>query len=174
MDISNNEFKEFASRTQRPIAGQSLTNDPNTPWAWEKPPRFTKKEEATDYFFNYFMEDGRYEAVMDVLEDGVSVMEVVQLVLTDSFEKGEINPDMIMLLAEPVAYILLGLAERAGIKAQINDDDDMEDMDEEDRENIIASKLKTIDDPKGDDEGEIDKKLEELPSLMAMTKEVQE
>ena len=120
------------------------------------------------------MEDGRYEAVMDVLEDGVSVMEVVQLVLTDSFQKGEINPDMIMLLAEPVAYILLGLAERAGIKAQINDDDDMEDMDEEDRENIIASKLKTIDDPKGDDEGEIDKKLEKLPSLMAMTKEVQE
>ena len=173
MDISNEELKTFASRTQRPIAGQSLTGNPDTPWAWEKAPKFTKKEEATDYFFNYFMEEERYAATMDVLEDGVSVMEVVQLVLTHSFQQGEINADMLLLLAEPVAYILLGLSERAGIKAQINDDDDLEDLAEEDKENIIMSKLKTIENPKGDEEGAIDKKLEELPSLLAMGNEVQ-
>ena len=161
MDISNEEFKSFASKTQRPIAGQSLTGNPDTPWAWEKAPKFTKKEEATDYFFNYFMEEERYAATMDVLEDGVS------------FQQGEINADMLMLLAEPVAYILLGLSERAGIKAQINDDDDLEDLAEEDKENIIMSKLKTIENPKGDEEGAIDKKLEELPSLLAMGNEVQ-
>ena len=110
---------------------------------------------------------------MDILEDGVSVMEIVELVLTNSFQKGDINPDMLMLLAEPVAYILIGLAERAGIKALINDDDDVEDMDEEDKENFIKSKFKTIEKPKGDEEGAIDKKLEELPSLLAMDNEVQ-
>ena len=119
------------------------------------------------------MEEERYAATMDVLEDGVSVMEVVQLVLTHSFQQGEINADMLLLLAEPVAYILLGLSERAGIKAQINDDDDLEDLAEEDKENIIMSKLKTIENPKGDEEGAIDKKLEELPSLLAMGNEVQ-
>tara|TARA_B110000211_G_scaffold86611_1_gene101619 strand:+ start:1222 stop:1746 length:525 start_codon:yes stop_codon:yes gene_type:complete len=173
MDISNEELKTFASRTQRPIAGQSLTGNPDTPWAWEKAPKFTKREEAINHFFDYFTEEERYEATMDILEDGVSVMEIVELVLTNSFQKGDINPDMLMLLAEPVAYILIGLAERAGIKALINDDDDVEDMDEEDKENFIKSKFKTIEKPKGDEEGAIDKKLEELPSLLAMDNEVQ-
>ncbi len=44
---------------------------------------------------------------------------------------------------------------------------------EEDKENIIMSKLKTIENPKADEEGAIDKKLEELPSLLAMGNEVQ-
>ena len=87
MDISNEELKTFASRTQRPIAGQSLTGNPDTPWAWEKAPKFTKREEAINHFFDYFTEEERYEATMDILEDGVSVMEIVELVLTNSFQK---------------------------------------------------------------------------------------
>ena len=43
----------------------------------------------------------------------------------------------------------------------------MEDMDEETEEDLITQKFKTIKEPSADEEGLIDKRIEELPSLMA-------
>ena len=42
----------------------------------------------------------------------------------------EINPDLMLIIAEPLAYLLLGLAERQGIQAVIVDDPDDPDEDE--------------------------------------------
>ena len=41
----------------RNIRGQSLTNSPSEPYAWEKPPRFTNKDEAMEYFIGEVLED---------------------------------------------------------------------------------------------------------------------
>ena len=44
VDITDEEFRQFAMNTKRPIPGQSLTTNPDTPWAWEPPPFLTNKD----------------------------------------------------------------------------------------------------------------------------------
>ena len=50
-------------------------------------------------------------------------MDIVKIFLVESFEDGIINPDMGLLLAEPLAYMIMALAERADIDFVIDDDD---------------------------------------------------
>lgn len=174
MDLSQKELDEFTSRTARPIAGQSLTDNPATPYPWEKPPEFTSKDDAIEHYLGIFTIPETYEAIMDSLEEGIPVMDLVQMYLMDGFKKGEINADLMMLLAEPLAYLLLGLSERAGIKARITDEDEAIDEEEDEEDEIIEplpstfrNKLNTIKNPQDDEESSLDEKLDALPSLMS-------
>jgi len=169
MEITDQEFREFGMRTSRPVPGQSLTHNPETPQPYEGPPEFTDKQEALEHFLEMFMEEKRYNAILDSLKEGTPVMDLVQIFLTKSFQEGEINPDLMMLLAEPLAYILLALAERAGIQAIIVDDPD--DPDEETTNDILRSQLQTITNPQDDEETPMKEKIEDLPSLMAREKQ---
>ena len=113
-----------------------------------------------------------------MLENDIPVMDVVQMLLMNSFQKGQINPDMMLLLAEPVAYILLGLAEREGIVATIVADDedpevakDMEIIkgyheDEDIESNVFKDKLQTITSPKDDEDSPMKERIENAPSLL--------
>ena len=159
--MDTESVREFATRTNRPIPGQSLTNDPEVPAPHERPPQFTTKEDAMNYFFTFVTEEKRFKAIMESLEGGAAVMDLVQLILVQSFQNGEINPDMMLMLAEPLAYILIGLAEREGIKAVIVDDE------EEKEKNTFRAKLQTIKNPKDDEEVPMVEKIQEVPSLMS-------
>ena len=185
MEISENELREFATKTDRPIAGQSLTNNPSTPLPFEKPPKFTSKQEAVEYFFDYVTAEDRYFEIIDVLDEGVTVMELVELILVSSFRKGEINPDLMMLIAEPLAYILISLAEKENILVTIVEDDDdpevgdiQETLDgyynssfEEEDSSILKDKLQTIKNPQDDKENPMQEKIDNLPSLMSRGEE---
>ena len=96
---------------------------------------------------------------MDLLSDGVPVMDIVQILLTKSFEDGEINPDLMLLLAEPLAYVLLGLSEKEGIKAVIINDE------EEEEKNTYRAQLQTIKNPSDDKEIPMGEKIQATPSL---------
>ena len=171
MEITDDEVREFSMRTNRPIPGQSLTNDPDTPAPYEGPPEFTTQEEAVNHFFKLFTKEENLESLMDALDSDVSVMTIVEMVLTKSFQDGEINPDLMLLLAEPLAYILIGLSERHGIKAIIVDDPDAGDplleSKEEEMTNILRSKFQTIKNPQDNKEIPMEDKIKNLPSLMA-------
>ena len=185
MEISENELREAATKTERPIAGESLTNDPSTPLPFEKPPKFTSKEEAVEYFFDYVTAEDRYFEIIDVLDEGVTVMELVELILVSSFRNGEINPDLMMLIAEPLAYILISLAEKENILVTIVEDDDdpevgdiQETLDgyynssfEEEDSSILKDKLQTIKNPQDDKENPMQEKIDNLPSLMSRGEE---
>jgi hypothetical protein len=163
MAITDEEFREFGKRTARPTPGQSLTNNPEAMAPYEKPPRFTNKKEALQHFFSLVTSEKKFMDIMDSLEEGVPVMDIVELILINSFQKGEINPDLMLLLAEPLAYILLGLAERQGIRAKITDDPDDPNIDEE---NLFRSKIQTITKPQDDEEVPMQEQIENVPSLM--------
>ena len=177
VDITENELREFALKTNRPIQGQSLTNSPEAPQPYERPAEFTTKEEAMNYFFDHITEEERFVSIMEVLSEGVAVMDIVQLLITKAFEDGKINPDMVMMLAEPLAYLLMGLAEREGIRVIIVDDP--EDPDNEENklkmlypdmpvpsENMLRDKLQTIANPQDDEELNLQERVNEAPSLM--------
>lgn len=178
VDITEDELRGFAAKTNRPIMGQSLTNSPEAPQPYERPPEFTTKEEAMDYFFGHITEEKRFTSIMEALSEGMAVMDMVQLLVTKAFEDGKINPDMVMMLAEPLAYLLIGLAEREGIRVIIVDDPEDPDNDQYIQDtlnmdsglnmgNPLRDKLQTIRNPQDDEELNLGKRLDEMPSLMA-------
>ena len=87
MELTTEDLDNYAVNNTRKMAGQSLTEDPSSPAPYLKPPRFTTKEEAVNYFFDYITDEERFTEIMDILEEGVPVMDVVQLILMNSFEK---------------------------------------------------------------------------------------
>ena len=175
VDLTNNELREFGMRTARPIPGQSLTENPETPWPWETPPEFTTKDDALVHFLELFQQPERYQAIIESLEEGLPVIDLVELFLTESFEEGEINPDLMLMLAEPLAFMIMALGERAGVE-NIIISEDPDDPDDEDDEDMVDNQFRnfkdiigTIETPKDDEDFQIEEKLDEieLPSLMA-------
>ena len=122
-----NAFMERASKLERPIPGESLSNDPENPAPYEKPPQYTELAEALEYYFATFTEEGTYEKVLSTIEGGMPIMELVQIFLYKGFQEGLFNPDLMMLLAEPLAYMLAALCEKEDIDFVITSDVDDED-----------------------------------------------
>lgn len=115
----------------RPIPGQSLTTDPSNPAPYEKPPKFTSVHEASRSIFEYFIEPETYTNTMELLADDVPLMDIVQTFVFTGFKEGQWNPDLMLMLVEPIAYIILALAERAGIDPVIyagEDEDEAADL----------------------------------------------
>ena len=62
---------------QRPIAGQSLTNDPNSPQAFEKAPEYTDMPEALEYLLDEITDnENRYASIMNAVESGMPIMDI--------------------------------------------------------------------------------------------------
>jgi hypothetical protein len=112
------------AKMDRPIPGQSLTNDPENPAPYEQPPKFTNVHEATQYMWDKITDDEVYESLMTGFSKGVPVMPVVQVLLFDEFQQGTFNPDLMLMLVEPTAYMLIALAERLDIDVEIDTEED--------------------------------------------------
>ena len=153
--------RQKALEIRRPIPGQSLTNDPEQPWPWEGQPRFSDMNDALEYFFDKFTDEELFEDLMDLLEDGVPVMSLVEIFLQQGFQEGLFNPDLMLLLAEPLAYMLIALAERQMIDVVIMDEEG------EPRTDQLGSALQTIEEPHRGEElpEEIDNQIQS--SLLA-------
>lgn len=127
----NQEYLKAITTGGRPIPGQSLTSDPNNPAPYEKPSEFTTINEASEYLFAKFIDEDVYPELMGVLDQGVPIMDVVQTTLFTGFTEGKWNPDLLMLMVEPTAYMLLGLAESADIDPVIYRDQQEDEFDED-------------------------------------------
>lgn len=126
----NEEYNQMVLTGGRPIPGQSLTSDPSDPAPYEKPPEFTSVHEASEEIFSGLIEEQTYKEVMGLLADDVPVMDIVQTLLFAGFKEGKWNPDLMLMLVEPVAYMLLALAERAGIDSKIYQGEEEDEAEE--------------------------------------------
>ena len=125
------EGLEFLANNGRPIPGESLTNSPDNPYPWEQAPQFTELQPATDVLFLELTEPEAYHSTMDLIKSGVSVGDVAQVILTDGFQKGMWNPDLMMLLIEPTMYMIIAFAEKAGIQDYITYQGEDEEPDDD-------------------------------------------
>lgn len=116
---------------QGPVPGQSLTNSPDSQQPWEQPPKMTSIKEATERMFLEILKEENLEAIVHLLDDGMSVAKVTEMLLFIGFTKGEFNADLMLLLAEPTMYMILAVAEGVGIDPVINDDDAADEIFEE-------------------------------------------
>lgn len=129
------------SSMKRPIPGQSLTNSPESPSAFEKPPKFNTVKKASEEIFSKLIDEEVYVPIMKLIDGGeATIMEVTQNLLYAGFRAGQWNPDMMLLLVEPTAYMLMALAERADIEYEIDNDVDVEG----EQEAAIPEKLKNF------------------------------
>jgi hypothetical protein len=166
-------IKQVASM-KRPIPGMSLTNDPESPAPFEGPPEFTKKKEALEAIFEGLIEEDVYMQLIESLASGVPVTSVAQVLLYQGFREGKWNPDLFLLLIEPTIYMVMALAERAGVDYEIDyDTDNEEERKVTEMKNRFDSISKKVSKGKvGMLPKELEKQIEELPieSLLAKPK----
>ena len=169
---------EFLANNGRPIPGSSLTNSPENPYPWEQPAKYTELQPAIDALFLELSEPEAFHSIMDLVRNDVPVGDIAQVVLTDGFQKGLWNPDLMLLLMEPTMYMIIAFAEKAGIQDYVTYEGEQDDPEDEDEElsqinqvtkiaqDKIVSKVKSGVFPK-----EIEERLEqftapEQPSLL--------
>lgn len=110
---------------ERPIPGESLTNDPENPRPFEQAPKFTDVNKAQEEIFAKLIEEENYVPIMKLVDNGeATIMEVTQNLLYAGFREGQWNPDLMLMLAEPTAYMVMALAERAGMDYEIDNEPD--------------------------------------------------
>ena len=116
----------YKSAFQQAIPGESLTNDPESPWPWEKPPQYTSMHKACEFLFEKLTEEENYVNLLEVAGNGMPLMNIARVMLTDGFQNGLWNPDLLMTLVEPLVYMMAALLERADIDFVIEYDSDDE------------------------------------------------
>lgn len=130
------EFNDIQANMGRSIPGQSMTNDPENPAPYEQPPKFTTVNEASKYLWDFVTEEKNYAAIMTGLNQGEPVMNFVRVILFNEFVQGTFNPDLMLIMAEPLAFMIIALGERLDIDMQITEDDD-----EDENEELFGSAL---------------------------------
>ena len=168
----------------RSIPGQGLTNDPDSPFPWEQAPEYTDLEEGLQYIFGLLIDPENYVPIMDVIDDGTPLMDITQGILFKGFTEGKWNPDLLMLLAEPMTYILLALAERANIddiKIYRGEEEDEDDEAKLFNIEVYKEKLYKLKEfstskeiPAGVIPKDIEEKIEELPVSSLLSKPEEE
>jgi hypothetical protein len=114
---------------ERSTPGQSLTNPIEQRYPWEQPPQMTSVKEAREKIFLNLLEPNKLRSVIELMSTKIPVNTIAQVVLREGFNKGKFNPDMMLNLLEPTMYMLMAIAEKAGIEPVIDADDD-DDTDE--------------------------------------------
>tara|TARA_R100000656_G_scaffold89437_1_gene65244 strand:+ start:136 stop:693 length:558 start_codon:yes stop_codon:yes gene_type:complete len=168
--MKDKELIAHHSRMDRPVPGEGMLTDPANPMPWESPPRFSSVIQASEYIFGQFVDEDLNPVILDAMEDGIPIMDITRFILFKGFTDGLWNPDLLLLLVEPTAYILLALAERALIDPLIYHEEDQDDISEEMQtftDNEALADLKNYSPEAGIPEGalseSITKKIEKLP-----------
>ena len=123
------------------IPGQSLVNDPSQPYPWEQPPEFANPKDALDFMVGLIFQPEAMKEIVGALANGAAVADIAMVMLYAKFTEGKFNPDVLMLLAEPVMYVIMAIGEEANIKYNIEDSNDLDELDEEDHEEESKTKI---------------------------------
>ena len=181
MEEYNQEAVEAFTKAGRPIPGQSLTANPDEPRPFEGQPDFTNFKEALDYTTAELLEEEAYMSIVGAIGDGVPIIDLAMQIGYVGFREGKWNPDLMMMLMEPLMYLLMALAEKAGVTYRVDDEDEDEEEDtlfEEKAKNIADTVKEKVDKgqiPSGALPSDIVAKIEalEMPqeSLLAQPEE---
>ena len=123
-EVKNQEILDYLGQMNGPTPGQSLTNSPDEPYPWERPPVHTNLNEALYGLFDMLTEEEMYIDVVSAIGQGMPIVNLAEVILTDGFQKGAWNPDLMVQLIEPTMYMLMSMAEKAGVKYRIDEEDD--------------------------------------------------
>ena len=162
------DYDAERAKMGRAIPGQSLTNDPENPAPYEQAPEMTNVHEASIYLWDFITEEETYAALMTAIDDEVPVMHIVQTILFNEFQQGKWNPDLMLMLAEPLAYMLIALAERLDLDIKIDDDEEEGDVFGVDMEEKKLEELRNSQIPQGFITEQMANEMERLPTMSSL------
>ena len=114
--INTTEFeKQNVNAFNAPTPGESLTSSPEMPHAWERPPEYTSEDEAMEAIYLQLTSDDSLMPVIEMIDEGIPLDEIAQVVLYRGYTQGKFNPDLMLMLAEPTIYLLIAIADYADI-----------------------------------------------------------
>tara|TARA_R100001198_G_scaffold96856_1_gene89050 strand:+ start:721 stop:1314 length:594 start_codon:yes stop_codon:yes gene_type:complete len=123
-------FMQESMERGRPVPGQSLTNDPDQKYNWEKPTEYSNSREANLAIFELLTVPETTSNILESLIGGVSVIDISSIILYQGFLEGKWNPDLMTLLMEPTMYMIIALAQKADIEFKIDSIDEKEETGE--------------------------------------------
>ena len=153
-----------------PIPGQSLTSNPDEPRPFEGPPEFTNFREALNSITAELLKEEAYVPLIEAIGDGMPIADITLQILYSGFRDGKWNPDLLMLLVEPLMFVIMALAEKTGIEYRMTGD---EEDDEDEEASIVEGRTKNMADlvkqkmsqttsiPKGAIPAEIEQQIED-------------
>lgn len=168
VDLSNVEQEglDILGSMDRPTPGQSLTSNPNEPKTWEQAPEYTNMRDALDFIVSSLLEEETYLSVVGAIGEGIPIADIVQQILYIGFNEGKWNPDMLLLLVEPLMYILMALSEKSGIKYKLYRGEEEDDKDLDEKLKSKSDKLSVLSDAIEDKASKV------TPSDLSLPKEI--
>ncbi len=145
-ELSQEKLDLIGGAFNKPIAGQSLTKDPDQPYAWEGAPEYTTVPEASMAIFVEMTKEETFMPLLEALKQGFPVVDMANLILYRGFQTGKFSPDLMLLLMEPVMYMILALAEKAGLGDVVGYDgeEDDEEGEPEDKVKVLRQMKQSL------------------------------
>jgi|TARA_R100000479_G_scaffold173339_1_gene119252 hypothetical protein len=128
------EALELGRPFSAPVPGQSLTNSPEGPYPWEGAPQITSVKEAIESTFLQLIHEDTLQGVLESMSKKMPVADLASVILYDGFTKGIWNPDLMVMMVEPTMYMLIALADKAGIDYVLYRGEEEEDFEDDDEE----------------------------------------
>jgi len=105
-----------------PMPGQSFTN-PRRSLPFDRPSEHTDVEKYLDRIFQKLTEPETATQFLSVLDEGVPLDTLVQVVVKSMVGEGKINANMMFLMLPPLTVMFFRMAEAAGIEPKLSTDD---------------------------------------------------
>jgi len=140
MEEYNQEAVNAFANAARPIPGESLTDNPDEPRPFKRPPEFTNFQKALEFTAGELMQEENYMPLMAAIGEGVPILDLTTQIGYVGFREGKWNPDLMLMLVEPIMYLLMALAEKAGIDYKIDSEDDID----EDEDSLFEERTQNI------------------------------
>ena len=172
--LTENQFdRQGVNPFNAPISGESLTTAPDMQQAWERPPQYTNDEDALEALYFELTELDTLKQLINIINDGIPLDEIAQVVLYKGYSEGKYNPDLMLMLIEPTIYLLISIADYADIKDYVLYDGEDDDEDTEIPEDNVKPITLDDDDNEVADEPRVEKPGEDVvaPSLLSKIKE---
>jgi|TARA_R110000824_G_scaffold400350_1_gene607707 hypothetical protein len=134
---------------ERPIPGQSLTDEPKG-YPWERPPVTADPNEAIKMHLDRFAEPPFIDAALFMMESGIPIATITKTNLTVAQASGIHSIDVSILIAPVIHRQFKLLAESAGIKylEYFPSDDPEGEIEREDRmKELLSGRLSELKGP---------------------------
>jgi len=106
---------DFTPNFDAPIPGQSLTAELGSR-PWQSKPQYATVDEAIKYYMDRLTSDEFMDQVLDVLELGVSVVDIADIIQTSSVMEGLHTVDVGVLVSPVIVEMIMFIADSADIK----------------------------------------------------------
>jgi|TARA_R110000822_G_scaffold305310_1_gene430951 hypothetical protein len=112
----------------QPVPGQSLTTEPEAR-PWENPAEFTEPLDALDYYTGQILMPDRMARLMEVLETGFPVVDLIDAITLAGVMEGKHSVDVAVIISPHLLDIVTAVADSMDVKYTMGTEKDPKESD---------------------------------------------